>query len=312
MLNRPHSPKQLIILSGKGGTGKTSISAAFAHLASLSMVDYPPVVVDADVDAANLGLVLEPVNSHSHDFWGGSLAQIDPDLCSACGSCADVCRYDAALPDPQKPGVYWIDPVACDGCAACVYACPNQAIRMLPQQEGNWFSSTTAYGPLFHAELFAGKENSGKLVTLIKQHARLYAEDEHAPMLLIDGPPGIGCPVISACAGTNLGLIITEPGQAGLHDLKRVLGVLQHFRVPALICINKADIYPQGTADIHAFASQSGIEVIGEIPYDATIPRAMVAGKPITLAYPQAPASQAIIRVWERVKQNLFDEKEAV
>ena len=238
--------KQVVILSGKGGTGKTSLCAAFAHLGSRPEVLERPVLADADVDAANLGLVLMPEPAEPQEFWGGSLAVIDADRCTGCGACIAVCRYYAILPDTAHPPALLVDPVACDGCAACVYACPEDAVRMEPQQEGNWFHSKTPFGDLFHAELFPGRENSGKLVTLVKQQARLWAEDTHSPLVVIDGPPGIGCPVISACAGSDLGLIVAEPGVAGQHDLKRILGTLQHFRVPAAICINKADISPEG------------------------------------------------------------------
>ena len=293
--------KQLIILSGKGGTGKTSIGAAFAHLSSTNGIFPSSVFVDADVDAANLSLVLQPHIGESKEFWGSSLAVIYPDRCVNCEACKLVCRYDAILPDPQGGHVQWIDPIACDGCAACVYACPEGAISMVKQQEGNWFQSTTPFGALFHAELFPGKENSGKLVTLIKQQARLFAEDTRSPLMIIDGPPGIGCPVISACAGTDLGLLVTEPSLAGLHDLKRVLGTLRHFHVPAVICINKSDIYPEGANAIREFAAVEGIDVVGEIPYDEDIPRAMIEGKPITLAFPGSPAAVSIQKVWEKV-----------
>lgn len=297
--------KQIVVLSGKGGTGKTSISAAFAHL-SCTQANFPPFVfVDADVDAANLSLVLQPSIYDPNEFWGGSLAVIDSDQCVNCGACATVCRYDAVLPDPRNEQVRWIDPIACDGCAVCVYACPEGAISMVQQQEGNWFQSNTSFGSLFHAELFPGKENSGKLVTLIKQQARLFAEDTQSQYVVIDGPPGIGCPVISACAGTDLGLIVTEPSLAGLHDLKRVLDTLRHFRVPAVICINKADIYPEGTRAIREFAAAEGIDLIGEIPYDENIPRAMIEGKPITLLFPDSPAAQAVRDVWQKTIQLL-------
>lgn len=291
--------KQLVILSGKGGTGKTSISAAFAHLHSATDTGPRAVMVDADVDAANLSLVLKPIHSERSEFWGGSLAEIDPEACIGCEACKAVCRYDAVLPDPNDAGKCWIDPIACDGCAACVYACPEAAIKMVVQQEGHWFRSDTPYGSLFHAELFPGRENSGKLVTLVKQHARLWAEDSSTPLVVIDGPPGIGCPVISACAGADLGLIVTEPSLAGLHDLKRIQATLQHFHVPQAICINKADIYAEGARQIRDFALEKGVQVIGEIPFDESISRSMMMGSPVTEAYPQAQASRSIEKIWE-------------
>ena len=300
--------KQLVILSGKGGTGKTSLTAAFAHLSKNDSHTVQAVFVDADVDAANLSLVLQPDQAQPREFWGGSLAEIDQCLCIGCGACVTVCRYDAVLPDFDHGQVYCIDPIACDGCAACAYACPQAAISMIKQQEGHWFQSETSYGKLFHAELFSGRENSGKLVTLVKQMACLNAEETQSSLIIIDGPPGIGCPVISACAGADLGLVVTEPGMAGLHDLKRVLGTLQHFRIPTLICINKWDIYLEGVRQIKEYAEQQGIETLGEIPYDDHILGAILQGLPITVAYPESPAAKAIHHIWEQVLLRLFKE----
>jgi MinD superfamily P-loop ATPase len=308
-LNTSAKAKQLIILSGKGGTGKTSVCAAFAHLSDSYHHSNGTVFVDADVDAANLSLVLKPEHSTPHEFWGGSLAEITPNQCTGCGACVPVCRYDSVLPGAENCPVYWIDPMACDGCAACVYACPEDAIRMIQQQEGHWFQSTTPFGTLFHAELFPGKENSGKLVTLVKQQARLWAEDAHIPLVIIDGPPGIGCPVISACAGADLCLIVTEPSLAGLHDLKRVLGTLEHFRIPSVICINKADIYPQGARQIWEFAIKQDIDILGEIPFDEHVPQAMLLGAPITQLFPGSPAALSIWQVWEETLGHLFSQQ---
>lgn len=302
--------KQLVILSGKGGTGKTSVASAFAHLSSDPAYGIRALFVDADVDAANLGLVLKPQTVQTQEFWGGAMAEIDTPLCTGCGACVSVCRYDAIFPDPAHLPAYWIDPVACDGCAACVYACPEGAISMVPQQDGYWFHSTTPYGDLFHAELFAGKENSGKLVTLVRQFGRLQARDTDADLVIIDGPPGIGCPVISACSGADLGLIVTEPGQAGFHDMKRILATLQHFRIPAVLCINKADLYQASTDEIIAFAQDQGIEVLGLIPYDEAVPSAMLQGQPVTDAYPGAPASAVIRQSWQAVLNRLLAPKE--
>ena len=293
--------KQLVILSGKGGTGKTSISAAFAHLSSRAGLPGGVVLADADVDAANLGLVLSPAVKETTEFWGGSLAEIDPGLCIGCGECFPVCRYDAVLDDPQHPGKKWIDPVACDGCAACVYACPTDAIRMVVQQEGFWFRSDTPYGTLLHAELFPGRENSGKLVTLVKQNARLWAEEHQIPIVVIDGPPGIGCPVISACAGADLGMIVAEPSLAGIHDLKRVQATLQHFRVPQVIAINKTDIYPDGVEQIRRFAYEHDIQILGQVPFDPLIPHSMLLGSPVTEEFPDSDSARAIRQLWDGV-----------
>jgi len=292
--------KQLVVLSGKGGTGKSSLVAAFAHLSSLDSLDPHTIIVDADVDAANLRLVIQPQESSPAEFWGGSLADIDPELCLGCGDCASVCRYDAVIQQADRK-IFQIDPMACDGCAACVYACPQKAISMIQQQEGLWFYSKTPYGDLYDAELFPGKENSGKLVTTIKQRARLCAEENHASLIVVDGPPGIGCPVISACAGANLGLIVTEPSVMGLHDLKRILGVLQHFKIPTVICINKSDLYPEGTRHIEEFASLEGIQILESIPFDEHIPQAMLKGMPITAAFPNSESAKSIRHLWDSV-----------
>jgi len=306
MLDASSAIKQLVILSGKGGTGKTSLSAAFAHLVTVYKNSISAVFADADVDAANLALVLQPDLDETHDFWGGSLAEINAGQCTGCGSCVSVCRYDAIFSAPNLDSVFRIDPIACDGCAACVYACPQGAIRMAVQQEGQWFRSTTPYGTLFHAELFPGKENSGKLVTLVKQQARLWADDMHSSLVIIDGPPGIGCPVISACAGADLGLIVTEPGVTGFHDLKRALGVLNHFQIPAVACINKADISPQGVRLIREYAAEQGIDVIGEIPFDENVHRAMLQGAPITRVFPESLAAWAINQIFEKLVKLLL------
>lgn len=307
MPENPYRLNQMVILSEKGGTGKTSITAALAHLAMGGEPVIPAVLVDADVDAANLGLVLKPDFAERHEFWGGSLAEIDPQRCQACGACADVCRYDAVLPG----SVYAIDPNACDGCAACVYACPDDAIRMVQQLEGEWFCSQTRFGPLFDAELYPGRENSGKLVTLVKQHAKLLANDMQIPLVIIDGPPGIGCPVISASAGADLALVVTEPSLSGLHDLQRTLGMLQHFRVQALVVINKADLCPQGSKDIYDYAAQHGVKIIGEVPFDPTIVAAMVQGQPVTAYQSQAAAALALRTIWEKLAAQLANEEVA-
>jgi MinD superfamily P-loop ATPase len=311
--------KQLVILSGKGGTGKTSVAAAFAHLAA---EDDPPlraVLADADVDAANLELVLNPQSLETHDFIGGAVAVIDSELCQGCGTCYDVCRFDAVHPPLPNSGeggqggegvVYTVDPVACEGCAACVYQCPEQAIDMAPQLAGHWFRSEGRYGPLFHAALRPAQENSGKLVTLVKQQARLLALDGSYDAVIVDGPPGIGCPVISAASGADLALIVAEPTAAGIHDMERVLATTAHFRVPALVCINKADIYPEGTAQIEDYCREHGVEVVGRIPFDATVTEAMVQGQPITAFRSDAPASQALVAVWQRVAAGINGREE--
>ncbi len=294
--------KQLVILSGKGGTGKTSIAAALAHLASSEM---PIVLADADVDAANLELVLSPTKLQEHVFMGGQVAIIDPDLCQLCGRCYDVCRFGALIHETCLLGdeTYRIDALACEGCAACVHQCPEHAIRSEEQQAGLWFRSDTRFGPLFHAYLFATQENSGKLVTLVKQHGRLLAQDEDRELLIVDGPPGIGCPVISASAGADLALLVTEPTVSAVHDLERILCTVNHFQVPALVLINKADVNPMLAANIEAYCLEQGIGLVGRLPYDDVVTRAMVQGQPVTVYQPNGSMTRALRDTWARVRR---------
>ena len=308
--------KQLVILSGKGGTGKTSVAAAFAHLLSLDNVPIRAVLADADVDASNLELVLAPKVISRESFRGGLFAEIDGELCTNCGLCAEVCRFDAIgdasqpqfrrkvesdTADAPIPDLPIVDPIACDGCAACVYQCPDGAITMHDQVVGEWYRSESCYGPLFHANLRPAQENSGKLVTLVKQQARLLAMDEAYDLVLVDGPPGIGCPVISAASGADLALIVAEPTAAGVHDMHRVLATAVHFNIQTLVCINKADIYPAGTAEIEAFCRERGIPIVGKIPFDLAVTEAMVQGQSVTLYAPDSPSSQALQKVWGKV-----------
>jgi len=292
--------KQLVILSGKGGTGKTSVAAALAHLAA---AETPIVLADADVDAANLELVLDPVRQETHPFTGGKVAVIAPGVCTRCGICADVCRFDAIAPNSAA---YRVNPTACEGCAACAYACPAGAIQMQEQQAGEWYRSATRFGALFHAHLFAGQENSGKLVTLVKQQARLWGQDTGAALLLVDGPPGIGCPVISACSGMDLALLVVEPTISGAHDLERVLATADHFGVPSLVAINKADLNPERANEIAATCAARGIEIAGRIPYNDIVTEAMVHGRPVT-EYRNGPVTAALRSLWQEIRRRLLD-----
>jgi MinD superfamily P-loop ATPase len=290
--------KQMVILSGKGGTGKTTVCAALSHLAAQEL---PIVMVDADVDAANLELVLDPTRLQEHEFRGGQLAVIDPDTCTACGRCAEVCRFDAVL----AGDVYQVDALACEGCASCFHQCPSGAIQMREQVAGRWFRSDTRFGPLFHAHLYAGQENSGKLVTLVKQQGRLHALDTQAALLLVDGPPGIGCPVISASAGADVALLVVEPTVSGAHDLERVLATTDHFGVPAMVVINKADLNVARSEEVAHFCAARGVSVIGRIPYDTVVTEAMVVGQPVT-AVDSGPVSKALQDTWEKAREALL------
>jgi MinD superfamily P-loop ATPase len=271
-----------------------------AHLASQEL---SIVLADADVDAANLELVLDPAKQEVQDFTGGKLAVIAPEKCTACGICHKVCRFEAIIPGSGTEA-YRVDSLACEGCAACYYQCPEEAIRMEEQRDGQWFRSDTRFGPLFHAHLFAGQENSGKLVTLVKQWARLLAQDTGAALVVVDGPPGIGCPVISACAGMDLALHVVEPTVSGVHDLERIMATTDHFGVPSLVLINKADLNLARSDEIAAFCAERSVEVVGRIPYDTVVTEAMVQGRPVT-DYTDGPVTEALQAMWERVKGHL-------
>jgi MinD superfamily P-loop ATPase len=295
--------RQLVILSGKGGTGKTTVTAALAHLASLDARVPSMVLADVDVDAANLGLILDPVQEEVHAFRSGKRAEIDPELCIACGRCAEVCRFDAVVPGQDGDG-YAIEGLSCEGCASCYYQCPADAITMVEQHAGNWYLSRTRFGPLYHAHLFAGQENSGKLVTLVKQMARLRASDSGADLLLVDGPPGIGCPVIAAASGADIALIVTEPTVSGAHDMGRILGTVAHFGVPALVVINKSDLSSQRAGEIAAYCAEQGVPVIGRLPYDPAVMDAVVRGEPVTAV--AGPVGGALRGVWADVSERLL------
>lgn len=294
--------KQLVVLSGKGGTGKTSVTAAFADLATREGSSVRAILADADVDASNLELVLAPEKLEEHTFMGGQVALIDPALCDGCGICVDVCRFDALDGDTRPP---LVDPIACDGCAACVYQCPNEAIEMELQLAGHWFRSLSRYGPLFHAALLPAQENSGKLVTMVKQQARLLAMDDGYDLVIVDGPPGIGCPVISAASGAAMAVIVAEPTAAGVHDMERVLQTTEHFGVPSLVIINKADLHPEGATAIEDYCRERGLRVLGRLPFDTKVTEAMVQGRPVTAYSSGSPVSQALSEAWTSVLQEI-------
>jgi MinD superfamily P-loop ATPase len=293
--------KQVVILSGKGGTGKTTVAGALAHLASQ---EESIVLVDADVDASNLELLLSPEEREKHAFFSSKVAVVDPELCEACGRCEEVCRFDAVVPPEDDGEAFSIDSVACEGCAVCYFQCPAEAIRMEEPQDGLWFLSDTRFGPLVHAHLFAGQENSGKLVAEVRQRAAAIAREDGRAYAIIDGPPGIGCPVIAATTGTNLALIVIEPTVSGIHDLERILGVTQHFGVPAVVCINKYDINLQKSRVISDYCTALGIEVVGRVPFDTVVTEAMVQGRPVT-AHEDGSVSRELRQVWALLRERL-------
>ncbi len=263
--------KQIVVASGKGGTGKTSFTAAFAQLA-----DHPVVLVDADVDAANLALLLSGTDEPAREFIAGRLARIDAGRCTACGLCLAPCRFDALRPAQR---VVVVRDIACEGCGVCAVVCPENAVSFEPQRAGEWTVRDTTFGPLVHAELAPGAGNSGKLVARLRETARGLAERLAAPWLLIDGPPGIGCPVHAAVTGADLLVAVTEPTPSALHDLGRLLELAKRFRLPAAVVLNKADLDPAGTDLVEAAAAARGAELLGRIPFDPEVPRRLAAGR---------------------------------
>ncbi len=285
--------KELVIISGKGGTGKTSIVAAFASLAANK------VLSDADVDAADLHLIMNPQATERHDFQAGHSAIIDIDKCTACGLCRDLCRYNAISED------YTVTRMDCEGCGVCVYFCPEKAIDFPLKTCGEWFLSETRFGPMVHARLGIAEENSGKLVTLVRQEARKVAEAQKLDLILTDGPPGIGCPVIASLGGATAALIVTEPTVAGRHDMQRVAELADFFRVPVMVCVNKADINPESTREIQQYAEQKGYAFLGAIPFDPVFTKAMVAGRTVIEYDNHTEAAAALRQIWQKVRSSI-------
>lgn len=267
--------KQLVVLSGKGGTGKTSVTAGLADVAARTR---RLVLVDADADAANLALLLDPVSGDVVPFFGSDRAVVAANCCAGCGLCVDVCRSDAI----RLGQVASIDPIACEGCGACVLECPDNAIRMVRSRAGSEHHDTTRCGPLFHGDLLPGQENSGKLVAALRRAGAAHGNADGADLLIVDGPPGIGCPVLAACTGTDLAVVVTEPGVSALHDLGRILDTLAHFHIPALAVLNKADLHAGLARQIRARLDERAVPLIGELPYDARFHEAVETGRPVT------------------------------
>jgi MinD superfamily P-loop ATPase len=288
--------KQIAVVSGKGGTGKTTITASFAALS------HDIVIVDCDVDAATLHLLLHPQIMETQEFKGSKLAVIDRTKCAECGLCRDACRFDAISNDLK------IDPFLCEGCGVCVVVCPQAAVSLQERISGYAFISKTKYGTMSHARLNPGEANSGKLVTLVRHNARQIAEKENRKLILIDGPPGIGCPVIASVSGVNVGLVVTEPTMSGIHDFKRALQLLNHFHVLPFVCINMYDINKKNTQRIVKFCEKSRVEVAGKIPFDPLVTEAMVAGKTIAEYSPKSAVSQEIETIWKKVASSQNEE----
>jgi len=285
--------KELVVISGKGGTGKTSILAAFASLAE------GKVLCDADVDAADLHIITDPEIQERYDFEAGHTAIIDLDKCSECGICRDLCRWDAINED------FKVNSIRCEGCGVCFYFCPEKAIDFPLNTCGEWYVSETRFGPMVHATLGIAEENSGKLVTQVRQEARKLAEEKNLELILTDGPPGVGCPVIASIGGANAVLIVTEPTVSGKHDLERVAQLSAHFNVPAMICINKFDLNRDTTREIERFAKEKGLAFLGNIPFDPIFTKAMVQGQIIFEYNSLSDAGNAVREIWTRIRENL-------
>ncbi len=290
------SVKQLAVVSGKGGTGKTSLAACFAALGPGLLI------ADCDVDAANLHLIASPMILKKQDFYGGAKAEIDPELCQRLGICREVCRFDAVIFEAAaQPVRYRIDPIACDGCGSCVEFCVSRAIKMIQPKAGEWYRSETRFGPMVHARLGIGDENSGKLVSMVRKASLKLADEKGLKMVLIDGPPGIGCPVIASLTGVDYALAVTEPTMSGIHDLKRISELCRHFFIPVGVVINKFDLNPLISEEIKKFAETNHYDFIGRIPYDPDFTRAMVQGKSL-MEFNSSPVSNTISEMWEYIK----------
>lgn len=288
------------MISGKGGTGKTSMAASFAVMADR------PVIADCDVDAANLHLVLSPKVIERHEFKSGHEAVIREAMCTGCGLCRDLCRFDAIGPGKNggEDNTFSVDPVACEGCGVCVRFCPERAIDFPERRCGEWMVSDTRCGPMVHASLWVAEENSGKLVSTVRQQARKIAAEGNHPLLIVDGPPGIGCPVIASITGADLVLVVTEPTLSGEHDLDRVLALTRHFDIPSAVCVNKWDLNPTQSARIEQRAREVGAQLAGRVRYDRNVTCAQVKEKAVVECETGGSAID-IREVWSSVLDTL-------
>ena len=285
--------KELVVISGKGGTGKTSLMAAFASLAENN------VLCDADVDAADLHLLMDPDIKERHDFKGGGTAIIDKDRCIECGLCRDLCRWNAISE------AFIVDPIECEGCGVCVDFCPETAIDFPVKTCGEWFISNTRFGPMVHARLGIAEENSGKLVTLVRQEAKKLAEKNKSDLLITDGPPGVGCPVIASVGGASAVLIVAEPTVSGLHDMERVAQLAAHFKVPVMVCVNKFDLNFDQTEAIEKLAKENSMTIVGRVPFDPVFTESMVQGQTVLEYVGNSKIRSSISEIWRNIRTQL-------
>jgi MinD superfamily P-loop ATPase len=285
--------KELVIISGKGGTGKTSIVSSFATLAENK------IMVDCDVDAADLHLILKPEILKTTEFYSGKTAEIIQDKCIKCGRCIEVCRFDAISKD------FVVNEIGCEGCGTCYFQCPADAIKFEQAKSGDWFESNTRFGKLIHAKLGIAEENSGKLVSEIRNYARLLAHREGQDLIIVDGSPGIGCPVIASISGASLVVVVTEPTLSGLHDAERVLKLAKHFNAPACMCINKCDINPDMANKIEEFCKKENIDIVGRIPYSKDFTDAMIKEQSLIEFSSESEISSEIKSMWNKLEERL-------
>ncbi|MBP8718218.1 MAG: P-loop NTPase [Candidatus Atribacteria bacterium] len=285
--------KEIVIISGKGGTGKTVMAASFTALAK------KVVIGDCDVDASNLYLLLHPEIKEKHDFYAGLIPYLSLEKCSNCGRCQEVCRFEAIN---TINGQTVIDLISCEGCSVCALVCPVEAIQMKENHCGEWYISETKYGPLVYARLGIAEENSGKLVTLVRQNAQEIAKKNGSDLIIIDGPPGIGCPLIATLTGANLAVVVTEPTLSGMHDLERVVKVAQHFGVQTVVIINKFDINLENSTRIKEWCQDNNLKLIGKIHFDNIITEALVRGLPV-VEYSNNKAANEIKNIWKKIEE---------
>ena len=296
--------RELAVISGKGGTGKTSIVASLAALSGNC------VVADCDVDAADLHLVLAPRIRRREPFSGSWRARIKAGHCTACGKCEELCRFDAIAFDGPGNGererTFRVDPLACEGCGVCAWFCAEKAIEFSPVVNGAWMISSARFGTLVDARLGVAGENSGKLVSTVRSEAKRIGEQEGVSLVLIDGSPGIGCPVIASITGADLVLIVTEPTVSGLHDLERVAGLARHFRIPAMVCVNKWDLNPELAGRIEARSGELGLTPAGRVRYDRAVTEAQIRGLSV-VEYQAGGCADDIRAVWTQIRKRFMD-----
>jgi MinD superfamily P-loop ATPase len=280
--------KQIVVVSGKGGTGKTVLTASLAALVKNK------VLVDCDVDAADLHLMVHPTIKERHEFKGGKIAVINKDICTECGLCLDVCRFDAIDTN------FTVDRLSCEGCGVCSRICPYEAVQMEQKIAGEWYISDTEYGPFVHAKLGIAEENSGKLVSKIRHTAKALAKEQHKNYVIVDGPPGISCALISSVSGADLALIVTEPTLSGIHDMLRVIEVTAHFNIKTKVVINKYDLNMENSKSIEAQCEEKGVEVVGHVPFTPCMSEAISEGIP-PIRYCSAGIAKEINGIWEKI-----------